>query len=121
MRKMFSRCGKYGARKIVCTDGKFDSGLEFKRWIYLKQLQQNGEITNLKRQIPYTLIPSQKDKNGKVLYREVKYVSDFEYDIVSTGEHIVEDTKGVILPIFKLKQKLMYFFFGIQVKVVKKW
>ena len=121
MNGKFTKCGKYGARKIVTTDGRFDSGLEYKRWIYLKQLQSNGEIINLKRQVPYTLIPSQKGNDGKVLFREVKYVSDFEYDLASTGEHIVEDTKGVVLPIFKLKQKLMYFFLGIQVKVVKKW
>ena len=60
-------------------------------------------------------------KDGKVLYRECKYVSDFEYDMVSTGEHVVEDVKGIVLPIFKIKQKLMYDKFGIEVKVVKKW
>ena len=59
--------------------------------------------------------------NGKVLYRECKYVSDFEYDVISTGEHIVEDVKGIVLPIFKIKQKLMYDKFGVEVRVVKKW
>ena len=55
------------------------------------------------------------------MYRECKYVSDFEYDMVSTGEHIVEDVKGIVLPIFKIKQKLMYDKFGVEVRVVKKW
>lgn len=111
---------KYHAKKVESTDGKFDSALEYKRWLYLKALEQNGEIKNLVRQVPYTLLPAQR-KDGKVLFREMKYVSDFEYDISETGEHVVEDTKGIILPVFKVKQKLMYYFFGVEIKVVKKW
>ena len=42
-----------------------------------------------------------------------------EYDVVATGEHIVEDVKGMILPVFRLKQKLMYHVFGVEVRVVK--
>lgn len=116
----FERLNKYKAIKISNSDGKFDSGLEYKRWLYLKELERNGEIRDLRRQVPYTLIPAQK-KDGKVLFRETKYVSDFEYVDVRTGEHVVEDTKGVVLPVFKLKQKLMYWQFGIEVKVVKRW
>lgn len=111
---------KYNAVKIQNSDGKFDSGLEYKRWLYLKALEKNGEITNLKRQIPYVLVPAQT-KNGKVLFREISYVSDFEYDDLKTGEHVVEDTKGVVLPVFKIKQKLMYYFHGIEVRVIRKW
>ena len=117
-RRDMNRPNKYKATKIETTAGKFDSSLEYKRWVYLKALEQNGEIKNLVRQVPYTLIPSQY-KNGKVLYRECKYVSDFEYVVVATDEHIVEDVKGIILPIFRLKQKMMFYFFGVQVKVVK--
>lgn len=111
---------KFHAKKITCAEGKFDSALEYKRWVYLKALEQNGEIKNLVRQVPYTLLPAQK-KDGKVLFRELKYVSDMEYDVVKTGEHIVEDVKGMILPVFKVKQKLMFYFFGVEVKVVRKW
>ena len=111
---------KYKASKIETTVGKFDSKLEFKRYLYLKSLQDEGRISDLTRQVPYTLIPSQKDHTGKVLFREIRYVSDFEYNLPS-GEHVVEDTKGIVLPVFKLKQKLMYYFFGIEVKVVRKW
>ena len=117
---MFTKCGKYGARKITCTDGKFDSGLEFKRWIYLKQLQSNGEITNLKRQVPYVLIPLQKGKDGKVLFREMKYVADFVYTDCKGEEHI-EDTKGFVTDVFKIKRKLFYFVYGKVIEVVKKW
>ena len=111
---------KYRASRFETTVGKFDSKLEFKRYLYLKSLQDDGKISGLTRQVPYTLIPSQKDHTGKVLFREVRYVSDFEYDLPS-GEHVVEDTKGIVLPVFKIKQKLMFYFFGIEVKVIKKW
>jgi len=96
------------------------TGVGYQRSPYLLALERNGEIRNLKRQVPYTLIPRQM-KGDKVLFREVKYVSDFEYDDVKTGEHVVEDTKGMVLPVFKLKQKMMYFFHGVEVRVIKKW
>lgn len=112
---------KYKAVRVVTVDGTFDSGLEYKRWLYLNELEKAGEIKNLERQKPYVLIPCQKDKSGKVLFREIKYISDFEYDVVKTGEHVVEDTKGIVLPEFKMKQKLMYWFHGIEVKIVKRW
>ena len=111
---------KYNATKIKTEKyGVFDSKNEFKRFLYLKDMEDKGCIKDLKRQVSYVLVPTQK-KNGKVLYRECSYVSDFEYNLPN-GEHIVEDVKGLVLPVFKLKQKLMYFFYGIEVKVVKKW
>lgn len=110
---------KYNAVKVNTEKfGKFDSKSEYLRFLYLNNLQEKGLINNLKRQVPYILIPSQR-KNGKVLYRECSYISDFEYDLPS-GEHIVEDVKGMVLPVFKLKQKLMYYVYGIEVRVVKK-
>lgn len=122
MRVFPKNYSKYNAVKIVTATGdKFDSGLEYKRWLYLSALEQAGEIKNLKRQVPYELIPAQRGKDGKVLFREIKYVADFEYDDVKTGEHIVEDTKGIVLPEFKMKQKLMYYFHHIEVKIVKRW
>ena len=62
----------------------------------------------------------------QMLYHARKYyvedapeISDFEYDVVATGEHVVEDVKGMVLPVFKVKQKLMYYQFGVEVKIVK--
>lgn len=117
-RPRFMGANKYHATKIDSADGKFDSATEYQRWVYLKCLEAEGTIKNLVRQVPYTLIPTLY-KDGKVLYRECKYLSDMEYDVVATGEHIVEDVKGMILPVFRLKQKLMYHVFGVEVRVVK--
>lgn len=117
-RPRYMGANKYHSKRIDSADGKFDSAIEYKRWCYLKVLQAEGRIENLVRQVPYTLIPAQY-KDGKCLFRECRYVSDMEYDIVETGEHIVEDVKGIILPIFRLKQKMMFYLFRVEVKVVK--
>ena len=112
---------KYKAVRVVTMDGlKFDSTGEYHRWLYLKDLEKGGEIKDLRRQVPYVLLPSQKDEEGNVLFREVKYVADFVYTDCKTGKEIVEDFKGIILPDFKLKQKMMYFFHHIEVKIVKR-
>lgn len=101
------------------ADGKFDSVAEWERWLLLKAMEKDGEIKGLERQVPYILIPSQK-KDGKVLFREVKYIADFKYTVAKTGEVVVEDVKGMVLPEFKLKQKMLFYFHHIEVKVVKK-
>ena len=50
---------KYRASKIETTVGKFDSKLEFKRYLYLKSLQDEGPgfLILQGRRFPYTLIP----------------------------------------------------------------
>lgn len=110
---------KYNARKMETADGKFDSVAEWERWLLLKAMEKDGEIKGLERQVPYVLIPSQK-KDGKILFREVKYIADFKYTVVKTGEVVVEDVKGMVLPEFRLKQKMLFYFHHIEVKVVKK-
>lgn len=118
-RPRFMGASKYHSSKINSADGRFDSGLEYKRWIYLKTLEQEGEIKNLVRQVPYTLIPSQY-KDGKCVYRECKYVADFVYSDNNGVEHI-EDTKGFITEVFKLKEKLFFYVYGKKIEIVKKW
>lgn len=113
---------KYKAKKIDTADGRFDSGLEYKRWLWLKDRERAGEITGLKRQVSYRLIPPQKDSAGNTLFRECRYVADFVY--VENGHTVVEDTKSKVtagLPEFKIKQKLMFRQYGILVRVVTKW
>ena len=94
---------KYNARKMETADGKFDSVAEWERWLLLKAMENDGEIKGLERQVPYVLIPKQM-KDGKVLFREMKYVADFKYVDVKSGETVVEDVKGLVLPEFKIKQ-----------------
>ena len=108
---------KYGNKKIETEDGKFDSLREYKRWCELKLLQKAKIISGLARQVPYVLIPVQKDKDsGKMIEREVKYIADFVYTM--DGKTVVEDTKGMRTPEYIIKRKLMLKEHGIKIQEV---
>ena len=116
---MQKECRKYGNRKTVVDGITFDSKLEARRYSELKLLERAGEITDLQLQVKYTLIPSQK-LNGKVVERAVTYTADFVYVLKSSGETVVEDTKGMKTDKYILKRKMMLYFHGIRIKEVTK-
>ena len=109
-RKQFSKIKnregqKYHSSK-ACVDGIiFDSKKEAERYQELLLLEKAGDISNLQRQVPFELIPSQK-RNGKVVERSCKYVADFCYTD-KNGNSIVEDTKGFHTKDYIIKRKLM--------------
>lgn len=120
---------KYGNKKIQNAFGEFDSALEYKRYLILKDEEGRGGIHNLRRQVPYLLIPNQyateivhlktKDKEvEKLAERKVEYVADFVYE--KDGKDVVEDTKGLRLADYILKRKMMLYFHGIAIREVKK-
>lgn len=99
----------------------FDSKKEANRWLELKELEKAGKIRNLERQIRFTLIPSQKDENGKVIEREAGYIADFMYRDAITNRLVVEDVKSPITRKthdYILKRKLMLYRHGIRIKEV---
>lgn len=104
---------KYNNEKMVVDGIAFDSKREARRYQELKALEKAGQITDLKLQVPYTLIPSQKDENGKTI-RGVKYIADFVYR--QNGEEIVEDCKGFRTDVYKMKKKLMLYKYGITIR-----
>lgn len=115
---------KYHAKKITVDGETFDSKREYNRWCELKIAERAGEISELKRQVKFVLIPSQremvwnKDKNrfedGKVIEREVSYVADFVYKN-RLGFEVVEDTKGFRTKDYIIKRKLMLWEHGIRI------
>ncbi len=106
---------KYHNRKTTLPTGEtFDSQREAFRYNELTVLTKAGYITDLKRQVKFTLIPKQRLKSGKAL-RECAYVADFTYTDTRTGEHIVEDVKGHRTPEYIIKKKLMLHIYGIEV------
>lgn len=89
----------------------FDSRKEERRYNELLLLEESGNISDLKRQVPFELIPKQRRKNGKAV-RECIYKADFTY--YENGEFVVEDVKPkkkdgsfYTTPEFKIKEKLM--------------
>lgn len=102
---------KYNAKKVEYNGLTFDSKLELTIWQYLEQLVKDGEITNLDRQVKFEVLP----KNN--LYRAVIYVADFVFEYRNVK--IFADAKGMILPEFKLKQKMFYAKYGTSITVFK--
>lgn len=98
---------KYGARRGVVAGKKFDSLAESRRFAELSRLQRLGVITDLRRQVPFELIPAQYDEEGKILERAVTYKADFTYE--RDGALVVEDVKGVRTKDFVIKRKLMLY------------
>ena len=109
---------KYHNRKVVVDGMKFDSEKEANRWCELKLLERAGEIYDLQRQVPFVVIPAQHDQNGKLLEREVKYIADYVYMDSITHEQIVEDVKGCVTEVFRMKRKLMLYMHNIRIKEV---
>lgn len=109
---------KYGNQKIITDDGlKFDSKAEYRRWSELRLLLKAGEIRELKRQVPFELIPSQVSPDGTKL-RPVIYLADFTY-LDKSGELVVEDPKGASTAEWVIKKKMMLHIHGIWVREIR--
>lgn len=117
---------KLHAEKVDMTmpDGTpmhFDSKREARRYMDLWLMQRSGEITNLRTQVKYPLLPKQVRSDG-TKERAIDYVADFVYE--QDGETVVEDSKGfrntasAAYRVFVTKRKMMLYFHGITVREV---
>ena len=123
---MAARGAKYNARKTFVCGLWFDSRKEAKRYLALKELEQAGEISDLRRQVVYHLIPPQREPDrigprggrikGKLIERGVDYIADFVY--VKDGQEIVEDVKGRRTPEYVIKRKLMRWVHSVDVREI---
>lgn len=129
---------KYHNNKVTVDGDTFDSRLEYRRFMELSLLEKAGKIQDLKRQVPYELIPAQYETipTGEVYTRgkhkgepkykrvciekSVTYKADFVY--TEDGKTVVEDTKSEATktPEYILKRKLMLHVHGIRIKEIKK-
>lgn len=116
------------------VDGiKFDSGKEADYYVYLKQLEKEGTISNLQMQVPFELLPTvhgtktkvkhlkRGDKEIEVDYvrqKATNYYADFVYIITATGQREVVDVKSAITrkkDAYILKKKMMLALKGIEI------
>ena len=111
---------KYGARKTVVDGITFDSKREAERYRALVLLQSAGEITDLKLQVPFELLPAQYAGTGetykrgekagqqkmKCIERSLTYIADFVYTRTADGKTVVEDVKGMKTKEYIIKRKL---------------
>ena len=107
---------KYGARKVTVDGIRFDSLKEARLYRDLKLMERAGEICDLQLQVPFELIPTQKDEKGKVIERKVVYKADFTY--WQGGRFVVVDAKGVRTKEYIIKRKLMLQKYNIRVQEV---
>ena len=105
---------KYGNQKTQYKGMSFDSKKECEYYIYLSALEAQGEISDLQRQIRFTLQPS-FEFHGKT-NRAITYVADFTY-FDKDGIYHVVDAKGVKTDVYKLKKKIMQYY-GFDVEEV---
>jgi hypothetical protein len=99
---------KYKNIKTTIDGITFDSKKEAIHYVYLKNLEKQGVITDLQRQtkIDFKI-------RGKKIFT---YKPDFEYND-EFGHHIV-DVKGIQTPVFKLKKKLIEAEYNIQIEII---
>lgn len=100
------RYSKFNAKKTVIDGIKFDSKREAERYCELKLLEKAKEIRNLELQPRFLLQDKFKDKQGKT-HRKIEYVADFLY-IDKQGRNVVEDVKGVLTDVYKIKKKMFF-------------
>ena len=113
----FGNVRKYGNRKTEVDGLKFDSLHEGERWVELRLLERSGEIRNLRRQVRFELLPTQR-VDGQVVERSVSYLADFVYE--QNDKTVVEDakSKATKTPEYVIKRKLMLWRYGIQIREV---
>lgn len=124
---------KYGNKKVIYDGIKFDSEKEGKRYLFLKQKEQEGVITDLQCHPKWELIP----KVGHIEYVQLKtkvkqklvcdqlpitYSADFIYK--KDGLDVIEDIKpSPSMPLpkeFQLKVKLLFWRYRLRVRIVYK-
>lgn len=109
---MWHRGSKYHAKKTTVDGITFDSRREADRYLVLKGMEEDGTIENLRRQVRYELVPA-FDVDGKH-YRPVFYVADFVYR--ENGHEVIEDVKGVVTDVYRLKRKLVAYRYGVNIR-----
>lgn len=101
---------KYNNRKADFRGESFDSEKERDYYILLLDREKRGEITDLQRQVVFTIQEGFTTPQGKKI-RPITYKADFVYKDSNGVKHIV-DVKGgnaTKTEVYKLKKKLLAF------------
>lgn len=108
---------KYKAVRVEFDGQRFDSKREAWRYVELRNLEREGRIANLRRQVPFVLAPGVRLQSETRARPAIRFVADFCFE--RDGAEVVEDVKGMDTPVSRLKRHLMATVHGIQVEVVK--
>jgi len=98
---------KYGAKKTTVDGITFDSKLEAERFQQLRLLEKAGEITGLVLQPEFQILQGWVHPETGEKTKSRFYIGDFRYIDNATNKMVVEDTKGMETPEFRLKWDLV--------------
>jgi hypothetical protein len=99
---------KYGNEKVEVAGIKHDSMKEARRWGELRLLERAGDITELRRQVPFELAPAVRLAGEAKKKPALRYVADFTY--MRAGQLVIEDAKSVAtrkVATYRIKKHLM--------------
>ena len=116
-RKRATATSKYKAVKTTVAGVTFDSKREAARHAELLLLQRAGEISDLRRQVTYELVPGVKFAGAARARPAIRYTADFVY--TERDKQVIEDVKGVETPEFRIKRHLLLALHGLEVRVTK--
>lgn len=106
-----SRKNKYSAQKITLDGIVFDSKAETAWYIQLKKLQETGKIRDL-----------EIHKVFRIGYK-IKYIPDFVYfrKVLTDDGWVkeIDDVKGVLTSVFRLKQKIFEKKKKLKINIIK--
>lgn len=108
---------KYHAKKTEVHGHKFDSKREAARYCELLLLQKAGKVSGITLQVPFLLAPGIKLFGESRKRPAIRYIADFVYTDVEACKIVVEDVKGMDLPMGRLKRHLMKTIHDIDVLV----
>ncbi|MFM0243805.1 DUF1064 domain-containing protein [Paraburkholderia sediminicola] len=109
------RRSKFGNRQAVVDGITFDSEREAKRYCVLKLREKAREISNLRMQVPFVIVEATTIAGKRV--RERIYIADFVYDLPH-GSMVVEDSKGMQTPMYRIKRQLMKVVHNIEIQEI---
>lgn len=113
------KANKYRNERVEYDGLKFDSKREAARWGELRMLEKLGQISMLRRQVAYELVPAVKFAGARARKPAIRLIADFEY--VERGVKVVEDVKSPVtakLPAFQMKRHMMLHTHGIDLRIV---
>lgn len=115
------RRSKYGNKRVTHDGMTFDSKAEVRWWEQLKLRQMAGEISDLKRQVPFLLVinsvPVKIRSDGYPKGRVCRYTADFTY--TEGGVRRILDVKGADDPASRLRRAVVEAIYGVVVEVVR--
>ena len=121
---------RYNHKTIKIGELKFDSQKEYDRYVFLKEAENNGVISDLRTQVKFELIPKvteeyvehlkTKDKiKTRTLQQPITWTADYVY--YKDGEMIVEDVKAskfLLSDRFVIKEKLFFWKYRKRIRIV---